>query len=208
MNIETIIRIIIGVFGAIPAYVKAWMEYRKWVKKNPNHPSMRRWLREIRQSYIFWLGILLTIAIIVVPFIVTDREPPAITITVPSDNARVPQEITVEGYANKELPENQYLYIVIEYGGRWWPQYGEVIPGYSHGTERYKFSTPARIGEEEDIGRTFTIRAILVEPTIHQHFQNWFQECTSTGEWHGIPITEVNRLGEVETCDYITVIRR
>ncbi len=208
MNIETIIRIIIGVFGAIPAYVIAWIKYREWVRRNPNHPSMRRWLREIRQSYIFWLGILFTIAIIVVPFIVNDNELLAITITVPSDNDSVPQEFTVEGYANKELPENQYLYIVIEYGGLWWLQFGEVTPGYSNRTKRYEFSTPVRIGDEEDIERKFKIRAILVESTIHQYFQNWFKECASTGEWPGIPNTEVNRLGEVETCDYITVIRR
>ena len=97
---------------------------------------------------------------------------------------------------------------MVEYGGLWWPQYSEVTIGYSQRTNRYEFQTPARIGKEEESGQTFIIRAILVDPAIHQHFQGWFQQHTMTEEWPGIPITEVSRLGKVEICDSITVTRQ
>lgn len=98
--------------------------------------------------------------------------------------------------------------IVVEYGGQWWPQYSEVNIGYSPRTKRYEFSTPARIGKEEDVKKAFIIRAILVDSSVHQRFQNWFQQHIGTEHWPGIPITEVNLRREVKTCDYINVIRQ
>jgi len=207
MDITEIIGIILGVFGAVPSYVIAWIEYKKWVKENPNYPSLSKWLREIQRSYPFLLGIFFTMTMIAL-FVLPPSPEPEIIITSPSDNDLVPQEITVEGYANEELRKNQHLYIVVEYGGQWWPQYSEVTIGYSPTSMRYKFTTPAIIGKEEDIGRKFIIRAILVDSTIHQHFQNWFKQHTGTEEWSGIAITEVNQMGKVKMCDYITVTRR
>lgn len=127
-----------------------------------------------------------------------------IEITFPLDGALVAQEITVKGYATAELCEEQHLYIMVEYGGRWWPQYSEIVPGYSASSKKWEFSTPADIGLPEDVEKSFTIRAILVDDAIHQHFQNWFQQAT----WIGIPITDVNQWGKMESGDGVTVTRR
>jgi len=64
MDIVDIIGIILGVFGAIPSFVKAWQKYIGWVKGNPDHSSFTKWLRQIQQSYPFLLGILFTIAMV------------------------------------------------------------------------------------------------------------------------------------------------
>ena len=213
MEIDEIIKIIgivVGIFSAIPSYFGAWKRYKNWLKKNPKG-SLSKWLREIRQSYLFFLGIFFTILMIGLFIIlllpVQGPEPESGGITTPQNGALVPLEITVEGYVNSELPESQHLYIVVEYGGRWWPQYSEADVGYSSTNRRYEFSTPARIGTEEDIGKTFAIRAILVDSTVHQYFQNWFQSGETEG-WAGISTTEVNQKGEVKLFDYVTVLRR
>jgi hypothetical protein len=133
---------------------------------------------------------------------------PEIRITSPLSGISVSQNITVEGYATSELCENQHLYIVVEYGGRWWPQYSEIILGYSAGTKKWEFSTPASIGLPEDVGKSFTIRAILADPAIHQHFQSWLQQSTTAENWTGIPIAEADQIGKRQICDSITVTRR
>lgn len=199
MDAKDIVGIIVGVFGAIPSYVTAWILYNKEEPK----PPFVKWLREVRRSYPFLLGIFFSIAMIVL--FAWPPPGPEITITSPMDNASVPREITVEGYATRELPKGQHLYIVVEYGGRWWPQYSEIMPGYSASSKKWEFSTPAEIGLPEDVEKSFTIRAILVDDAIHQHFQNWFQQA----EWVGISITDVNQWGRVETRhDSVTVERR
>ncbi len=131
-----------------------------------------------------------------------------VKITSPLNNALVPPEISVKGYSTTELNKNQHLYLVVEYGGLWWPQYSEVTVGYSQTTKRYEFNTPAVIGKDSDVGKVFTVRAILVDSAIHQHFQSWFQQQTTTEKWQGIPITEANQWGERELCDSIAVTRQ
>jgi hypothetical protein len=131
-----------------------------------------------------------------------------INLTYPQDGSSVPQEVTVSGYATREFGSEQHLYIVVEYEGLWWPQYNEVTIGYSHTTERYEFSTPARIGKADDLGKEFAIQAILVDSAIHQRFQSWFEQHVVTEEWPGIPITEVNQWGKAEIFAGVTVIRR
>ena len=196
MEAKDIIATIVGVFGAIPSYIIAFR------KSKPYRPSFSKYLRDVRQSYPFFLGIFFTIAMIVL--FVLPQSPPVITITSPMDNALVPQSITVEGYINKELPEDEHLYIVVEYGGRWWPQYSEIMPSYSPSSKNWKLSAPAEIGLPEDAGKSFGIRPVLVDDAIHQHFQSWFQQT----EWVGIPITEVNQQGKVKIYDGVTVTRR
>ena len=204
MELSDIIGIIIGVVGAIPSYIIAW---NKWRRRSPSL-SMGKWLRETRQSYPFLLGIVFS-AVMVMLFVCPFGEgKPEITITSPLDNALVFQDITVEGYTTKELSKDAYLYIVIERGGLWWPQCSEVAVGYSQTTKKYQFQTPARIGQEEEIGQTFMIRAILVDSAVDQYFQSWFQQHTIGEGWPGIPITEVSRRGETEICHSITVTRR
>lgn len=166
-----------------------------------------------RQKLLTPIGLFL--AVIAVVFAVTSapevwlQSPKAeVKITSPLNNALITPEISVKGYSTKELGKNQHLYIVVEYGGRWWPQYSEVTIGYSQTNRKYEFNTPANIGKDGDTGKSFTVRAILVDSAIHQHFQSWLQQQTTTEKWQGIPITEANQWGERELCDSIAVTRQ
>lgn len=196
METKDIIAIIMGVFGAIPSYIIAFR------KSKPYRRTLSKYLRDARQSYPFFLGIFFTIVMIVL--FVWPPPPPVITITSPMDNALVPQSITVEGYSNRELSNDEHPYIVVEYGGRWWPQYAEITLGYSSSTKRWEFSTPAEVGQPTDTERPFMIRVMIVDDATHQRFQSWFQQA----EWIGIPITEVNQQGKVKIYDSVTVTRR
>jgi hypothetical protein len=130
-----------------------------------------------------------------------------ITITSPINNALIPMEITVKGYAKTNLPSDEHLYIVVEYGGMWWPQCGEISIGYSQSSGKYEFITPARVGKEEDYNKPFSLRAIVVDSVVHQIFQSWFQQNVSTEVWQGISIVETKQRGTAEIRDSISVIR-
>lgn len=192
--------IALGVLS-IPSLIKGWLDLPRRVH-----------IGERGRHLCSVFGIVVAVAAIVIAIggqvCWFNHGKPEIKITSPLGDTSVVQEITVKGYATRELSSEHHLYIVVEYGGRWWPQYSEVSIGFSQATNRYEFNTPARIGQEADIGKTFIIRAILVDSTIHLHFQGWFQQYTLVEEWPGIPITEVNQRGKAEICDSITVMRR
>ena len=207
MELKDIIGAIVGVVGAIPSYIMAFIAWDKWRKRSPGS-TVVKWLGEVRHSYPFMLGIFFSLVMVVLFVAPFGEGKPEITIISPLNNVLVSQNITVEGYANRELSEDEHLYIVVECGGLWWPQYNEVTVGYFQATERYEFHAPARIGREGETGQTFIIRGILVDSAIHQHFQSWFQQHILMEDWPGIPRTEVSRLGKAEICDSITVIRR
>lgn len=135
-------------------------------------------------------------------------QPLEITITSPLTGTLVSQSITLEGYANRELSGNQHLYIVTDYEGLWWPQDDEVTFDYSQSSGRYNFDVLVGIGSGADVGKTFTIRAIVVDSDVHQDFQNWFEQSESTGEWIGISITEVNQMGNIQIFDSVSVTRQ
>ncbi len=205
MELKDIIGAAVGVFGAIPSYIMAFIAWGKWRKKNSRLP-LSKWLRNIQQSYPFLLGILFSVVMVFL-FVIPSGNL-VLTITSPLNNSPVSQDITVTGYANQKIDGDEHLYVVVEYGGLWWPQSSEVTVGYFKTTKRYEFQTPARIGKENDTGKTFAIRAILVDSAIHQYFQNWFQQNAVTGEWSGISKTELSRIGKVKICESITVIRQ
>lgn len=161
-----------------------------------------------KQRFLGVLSMILAVfavSLAVVPRIISPP-PPSIKITSPEDGAVVFQEIMVEGYTTKELPEDQYLYIAVQWMGRWWPQYSNVAPVYSQTNKNWEFSTPATIGKEDDAGKRFTIVAVLVDIATHQHFQSWFKQAEKQ-EWTGIPITQLSDWGEKKICHSITVIR-
>ena len=134
--------------------------------------------------------------------------PLELTITYPPSDALVSQTITLEGYANTELGEDQHMYIVVEYEGSWWPQDDEVTFVYSPSTDRYNFNVLVGVGNEADVGETFIIRAILVDSVVHQHFQSWLQQSEITGEWLGISVYEVNEMGDAQTFYSVSVTRQ
>ena len=96
MELKDIILIIIGVVGAIPSYIMAIIAWNKWRKENPGS-SMAKWLREIRQSYPFLLGIFFSLVMVMLFLPLYGQWKPEITITSPLDNALVSQEISIKG---------------------------------------------------------------------------------------------------------------
>lgn len=162
----------------------------------------------LRQRFFTILPIILAVCAVslaAVPRIISPP-PPSIRITSPEDGAVVFQEIMVKGYTTKELPEDQYLYIAVQWMGRWWPQYSNVAPVYSQMNKNWEFSTPATVGKEDDAGQGFTIVAVLVDTAIHQHFQSWFKQAEEQA-WTGISITQLSDWGEKKIYHSITVIR-
>lgn len=186
---------------SIPSLIKGWLDLPRWLH-----------IGERGRHLCSMFGIVVAVAAIVIAagghvgWFNDDRI--EIKITSPLGDASVVQEITVKGYATGELSSEHHLYIVVEYGGRWWPQYSEVSVGYSHSTNRYEFSTPARVGQEADTGETFIVRAVLVDATMHLRFQAWLQQHALVGEWPGIATTEVKEWGRARICDSVTVTRR
>lgn len=126
-----------------------------------------------------------------------------IVLTSPPGDNRVVQDITVEGYAISALPADRYLYIIVEWGGLWWPQYDNITPIYSQITKRWEFSVSTTVGKQEDSGEIFELKTVLADALVHQQFQSWLQ----TKEWTGIPIAEVYGWGELELHDHISIIR-
>jgi len=171
-------------------------------KKMDKRPPKKLWFFSILPII---LGVF-AISLAVVPRIIPPS-PPSIKITSPEDKANVPQEIMVEGYTTKELPENRYLYIAVQWAGRWWLQYSNVTPVYSQMNKRWEFCTPATIGKEDDVGKTFIIVAVLVDAAIRKRFQSWFQQSEEAERWIGIPITQLSDWGEKKIYDSISVIR-
>ena len=201
-----------GVAALIPA-VLACLEFaKKRVTKKSEEEigARRRNGTALRLRYV-WLSVsavflaITSIGLVSVPRVLTPTL--EINITYPEDGSATPIETAVSGYASRELSSEQHLYIVVEYGGRWWPQSSEVTVGYSQASQRYEFDALARIGKDYDTGKTFIIQAVLVDSLVHQLFQGWQKKSTITGEWQGIPINKVNNFGKVDICDRITVKR-
>lgn len=171
-------------------------------------PSHKK-LANLKYSPVLLLSVVLActaIGLVIIPRVIS--KPLVIDLTYPQDGSYISQETTVKGYATRELSSDQHLYVVVEHGGLWWPQCSETTMGYSHPNQRYEFSTPARIGKTDDVGKGFTIRAILVDLPIHQYFQSWFEENVNTEAWLGIPILDVNQWGKVQIYASITVTRQ
>jgi hypothetical protein len=187
-----------------------WLSVALGILSIPNLAS--KWIPFLRMNQKFFVSLgfilaLLAIILAVIPFPQSDNLQPEIKITSPLNDAPIPMEINVRGYATAELPKDEHLYIVVEYGGMWWPQFGEIPVGYSQTSDKYEFNTPARVGKEEDNYKLFNIRALLVDSAVHQYFQSWFQQNKSTEDWQGISVVETKQRGNVAIKDSISVIR-
>ena len=203
-----------GVAALIPAVLACieFVQRRNIVKKGYGEPGTGQGkgtalrLRYVLLSVSAALLAVTSIGLVTVPRVLTPTL--EISITYPEDGSATPIETTVKGYTSRELSSEQHLYIVVEIGGRWWPQRSEVAVGYSQANQRYEFVTLARIGKDDEIGKTFIIQAVLVDSPVHQLFQGWSQKGAATGEWQGIPISKVNSFGKVDIYDRITVERQ
>lgn len=132
----------------------------------------------------------------------------SIRITSPKNKTIVSQKTMVEGYATKELPQDQYLYIIIQsFYRQWWPQHSNVDLVYSRTNKKWEFRVPAMMGNRESSGEVYSIIAVSVDAAIHQRFQEYFQQSEKERKWYGISVSELSRWGEKTIYDSITVTR-
>ncbi len=180
--------ILSGVAALIPA-ILACLEFirrrdtRKKSQEEPSAIQQKGIVPRFRYAWIALVAILLavtSIALVTVPRVFTPTV--EISITYPEDGSAIPIEATIRGYASRELSSEEHLYIVVEHGGRWWPQYSEIIAGYSQASRGYEFDAPVRIGEDDEARKTFVINAILVDSSVHSAFQKWLKFNTTMGE--------------------------
>ena len=131
---------------------------------------------------------------------------PEVNITTPVDNSIVSGDsIQIEGYLSKELGKGQFLYTVIEaQEPLWWPE--QAILTYSQKGDRYEFSCTHWIEETGEGKETLKIKVIMVDLAIHDRFQKWRSNCIAADDWPGIPISNVTKWGELETCASVTII--
>lgn len=131
-----------------------------------------------------------------------------IRITSPENKTIVSQKTRVEGYATKELPQDQYLYIIIENPyRRWWPQHSNVDLVYSRTNKKWEFSVPVIMGNLESSGEVYSVKAVLVDAAIHRRFQEYFREAEEKRKWYGISVSQLSDWGKKRVHDSIIVTR-
>ncbi len=196
----------VGIGTLITASIALAGELKR--RKHQNKPAGKRVKHIIWKRPTFAIFIILaiiSIGLAIIPKVAAIDL--AANIISPKDGSSVPERFFIDGYINRELNSGQYLYIVVEVGGRWWPQYGEVTPEHSSNTGYYEFMTPVYCGNADMVGKPLGIKAILVDSFIHQNFQSWLQ-ISSKKEWPGILTAKVSQWGNVEVLDSITVLRQ
>jgi len=130
-----------------------------------------------------------------------------VTITEPADKSGVLMEISVRGTATTVCREGDPLWVLVEIGGRQWPQLAPLTLFPRSGTDDLGWFVTALVGIEGDAGKTFGILVISTTQEIDQEFTNWFEEGDRTGQFPGfIPRDLVRKGAEVKTG--ISVTRR
>jgi hypothetical protein len=125
---------------------------------------------------------------------------PTVKITSPKEGDEVPLNVGVSGTISGELPEGQYMWIVVNPHagpGQWWPQGGRIDPW------KGQWYGQARIGSEDaGIGEKFDIAAILVDEKDDQYYLKYLETGQRTGSYPGIPLPPSAKI-----MDRITVVR-
>jgi len=132
---------------------------------------------------------------------ITVSTPLVIKITSPKSGDKVPISTIVRGTISGELPEGQYMWVVINphpSPGEWWPQVRRIEP------LKGQWYVEVWLGrEEEDVGNEFDIVVILVNEKDDQAYSDYLARGRETGDYPGIPLpTSANIM------DVITVIRK
>lgn len=126
---------------------------------------------------------------------------PEIKITRPKEGDEVPISTMVSGTFSGELPEGQYMRVVINphpSPSQWWPQGGRINPW------KGEWTVQARLGrEKEDIGKEFDIAVILVNEKDDQYYREYLKTGQETGSYPGIPLPASTNI-----IDRITVMRK
>ena len=124
-----------------------------------------------------------------------------IKITSPKEGDEVPVSTIVSGTFSGELPEGQYMWVVINphsSPGQWWPQGGRINPG------KGQWNVQVWLGrEKEDTGKEFDIAVILVNEKDDQYYRDYLKTGQETGSYPGIPLP-----ASADIIDRITVMRK
>lgn len=122
---------------------------------------------------------------------------PEIGIISPKEMDEVPISTMVAGTFSGELPEEQYMWVVINphpSPGQWWPQ-GRIDP-------REEWEILVWLGREENIGDKFDIAVILVNKEDNDYYLDYLKTGEETG-YPGIPLPD-----STVFMGRITVIRK
>lgn len=123
---------------------------------------------------------------------------PEIKIISPEEGDEVPISTIVSGSFSGELPEGQYMWIVINpytSPDQWWPQ-ERIDP-------QEEWDITVWLGREEDIGMEFGIAVILVNEEDNQDYVDYLKTGEETGSYPGILLPD-----SADIVDRITVIRK
>jgi hypothetical protein len=127
--------------------------------------------------------------------------PIVITITSHENGDMVPISTTVRGTISGDLPEGQYMWVVINphpSPGQWWPQVGRIEP------LKDQWYVEVWLGREtEDIGNEFDIAVILVNEEDDQAYRDYLTIGEATGDYPGIPLPP-----SADVMAIVTVIRK
>lgn len=130
-----------------------------------------------------------------------------VTITEPKDGSEVPMEVTVRGVANAACQGGPNLWVVVEIGGRQWPQLAPLTLFPRSDSADLGWFAVAHIGQPDDLEKAFGILVISTTPEIDEEFFDWFTSGEQTGQYPGfIPGDLAKRGTEVKAG--ISVTRR
>ena len=108
-----------------------------------------------------------------------------LTITSPTDGATCGLNVRIEGKSMQIA--SKYLWVFITRENLpvdvWWPQVGRVNVR-DDGT----WVQDGRLGEKQDIGYTFTIKALWVNSAVDQKIRDYMINCQATMSYPGLPL--------------------
>jgi hypothetical protein len=131
---------------------------------------------------------------------------PIINITSPKEGESVNVTIEVEGIMNGKLPDDHYLWILVNpYSAfaQWWPQGGYHIQPDERWFGIALIGRNINEGGEADIGEKFDIAVVMVDSIIDQNLIEWSRKGDETGNFPSIRFPEGGKI-----MDKVTVIRR
>lgn len=130
----------------------------------------------------------------------TPMHPPVIKITSPTEEDRVPVSIIINGIISGDLPQGQFIWVVINPHpnlGIWRPQVGRIEPS------KGQWNIQAQLGgEKEDMGKKFDIAVILVDEKDNQYYWDYLMEKKTDKSYPEIPFPPSGKI-----MDRITVVR-
>lgn len=109
-----------------------------------------------------------------------------LTITSPTDSSEHGEMVRVRG--NSRIISGKFLWVLAhrtDLGNEWWPQVSAIKPD-----SRGNWSRDTRIGEKQDIGSYFEIKAIWVDSLAHRELNGRIDIYRTEQRYPGIALPE------------------